>query len=205
MDPYEIVLVNDGSPDARSRWRSNIHRRDPRSRVIDLSRNFGHHKALMTGLARAAAISCSSSDSDLEEDPAGLALVSTQPKRPLAATSSTACRRPARAAGSSALPAALYYRVFNQLVDAPDPSQCDHGPTHDPALCRALVRHRDQESAWQGSGRSPGSISRPLVVNKRSGCVVLYSPASTISAFVNAITSFSNRAVDLHLPDRRRR
>ena len=51
---YEIVLVNDGSADDSLRIALDIHKRDPRVRVIDLSRNFGHHKALMTGLARAA-------------------------------------------------------------------------------------------------------------------------------------------------------
>ena len=50
---YEIVLVNDGSPDASLETAITLFRQDPNVVVIDLARNFGHHKAMMT------AISCS--------------------------------------------------------------------------------------------------------------------------------------------------
>ena len=50
---YEIILVNDGSPDNSLEIAVSIHQADERIRIIDLSRNFGHHKAIMTGLARA--------------------------------------------------------------------------------------------------------------------------------------------------------
>src|SRR6187549_484075 len=50
---YEIVFVNDGSPDDSLAVALGLQRRDPHVRVVDLSRNFGHHKAMMTGLAHA--------------------------------------------------------------------------------------------------------------------------------------------------------
>ena len=65
-DSYEIVLVNDGSADDSLRVALDIHRRDPRVRVIDLSRNFGHHKALMTGLAYSRGDLVFLIDSDLD-------------------------------------------------------------------------------------------------------------------------------------------
>jgi len=45
---YEIVFVNDGSPDDSLERVLGLYDRDPHVRVIDLSRNFGHHKAMMT-------------------------------------------------------------------------------------------------------------------------------------------------------------
>src|SRR5260370_19820037 len=48
---YEIILVNDGSPDNSLDIAISIHLRDKLVRVIDLSRNFGHQKAMITGLA----------------------------------------------------------------------------------------------------------------------------------------------------------
>ena len=45
---FEIVLVNDGSPDDSLDVARAIHERDRRTKVVDLSRNFGHHRALMT-------------------------------------------------------------------------------------------------------------------------------------------------------------
>jgi putative glycosyltransferase len=66
---YEIVMVDDGSPDNSLALATEIAEHDHRVRVIELSRNFGHHKALMTGLDHASGELCFLIDSDLEEDP----------------------------------------------------------------------------------------------------------------------------------------
>ena len=52
-DDIELVMVNDGSPDDSIDLALALHRADPRVVVVDLARNFGHHKAMMTGLAHA--------------------------------------------------------------------------------------------------------------------------------------------------------
>ena len=64
---FELVLVNDGSPDDSIDRAIALHRADPRVVVIDLARNFGHHKAMMTGLAHATGELVFLIDSDLEE------------------------------------------------------------------------------------------------------------------------------------------
>ncbi len=69
-DDYEIVMVDDGSPDNSLEIACAIARTDSRVRVVELSRNFGHHKALMAGLDHARGELCFLIDSDLEEDPA---------------------------------------------------------------------------------------------------------------------------------------
>lgn len=53
----EIIFVDDGSPDAALQQAVSLLDSDPCVRVIQLSRNFGHHKAMMTGLAHATGIS----------------------------------------------------------------------------------------------------------------------------------------------------
>ncbi len=50
---YEIVLVNDGSPDESLDIALELQARDPHLRIVDLSRNFGHHEAIWTGLRHA--------------------------------------------------------------------------------------------------------------------------------------------------------
>jgi putative glycosyltransferase len=49
---FEIVFVNDGSTDQSLDVALDFQKEDVRIRVIDLSRNFGHHKAIMTGASR---------------------------------------------------------------------------------------------------------------------------------------------------------
>lgn len=72
-DDYEIVMVNDGSPDDSLQRAVELHRVDPHVVVVDLSRNFGHHKAFMTGLAYSRGAKVFLIDSDLEEQPEWLA------------------------------------------------------------------------------------------------------------------------------------
>src|SRR5256885_14440017 len=66
---FEIILVNDGSPDNSLEVALSIYQKDHRVKVIDLSRNFGHHKAMMTGLAHASGELVFLIDCDLEEEP----------------------------------------------------------------------------------------------------------------------------------------
>src|ERR1700753_2775756 len=70
----ELVMVNDGSPDNSLDLALELQKHDARVIVVDLSRNFGHHKALMTGLAHATGDLVFLIDSDLEEQPEDLAL-----------------------------------------------------------------------------------------------------------------------------------
>lgn len=71
---YEIIVVNDGSPDDSIDIVSNIAYEDSHVVVIDLSRNFGHHNALMAGLRYASGDRVFLIDIDLEEKPEWLEL-----------------------------------------------------------------------------------------------------------------------------------
>lgn len=66
---YEIVLVNDGSPDNSCELALMAQKNDPRIRVVDLSRNFGHHPAILTGLGLSRGDYVFLIDTDLEEPP----------------------------------------------------------------------------------------------------------------------------------------
>ncbi len=66
---FEVIYVNDGSPDDSLAISINIAQLDPRVVVVDLARNFGQHKAIMTGLKYARGELVFLIDSDLEEAP----------------------------------------------------------------------------------------------------------------------------------------
>lgn len=66
---YEIIFVNDGSPDASASVVLKLIEQDARLVLVDLSRNFGHHQAIMAGLSSAKGDFIFLIDSDLEEDP----------------------------------------------------------------------------------------------------------------------------------------
>lgn len=66
---YEIVLVDDGSPDNSREIALKMMEKSPRIVLVDLSRNFGHHQAMMAGLEQARGERIFLIDCDLEEEP----------------------------------------------------------------------------------------------------------------------------------------
>ena len=68
-DDYEIVMVDDGSPDNSLAIAMELVDRDPKLRIVELSRNYGHHKAMITGLEHTGGDYVFLIDVDLEEPP----------------------------------------------------------------------------------------------------------------------------------------
>lgn len=68
-DDYEFVFVDDGSPDDGKQIVLRLMEQDPRVRLVELSRNFGQHRALIAGLHHVRCDLVFMIDADLEEDP----------------------------------------------------------------------------------------------------------------------------------------
>jgi dolichol-phosphate mannosyltransferase len=66
---HEIVFVNDGSTDRSLELLRALAARDPRVRIVDLSRNFGHQKAITAGLDHATGDAVVVIDGDLQDPP----------------------------------------------------------------------------------------------------------------------------------------
>jgi putative glycosyltransferase len=66
---YEMIFVVDGSPDDALETLRRMKTRNPRIRVTELSRNFGHHPALWCGLQQASGSVIFLADADLETAP----------------------------------------------------------------------------------------------------------------------------------------
>jgi dolichol-phosphate mannosyltransferase len=66
---FEIVLVDDGSTDGSDAELRKLASNDPRVRVVQLSRNFGHQTALTAGLDHARGDAVVMLDADLQDPP----------------------------------------------------------------------------------------------------------------------------------------
>ncbi len=53
-EPFEAILVDDGSSDGTAFQLSSLSERDPLFRVVTLSRNFGHQIAITAGVSPSA-------------------------------------------------------------------------------------------------------------------------------------------------------
>ena len=67
--PYEFIFVDDGSPDDSLLIALQLHNADSNIKVVELSRNYGHQRAIMTGLQQATGDFVFLIDCDLEEAP----------------------------------------------------------------------------------------------------------------------------------------
>src|SRR5918996_5997858 len=66
---WEVILVDDGSRDATYGLAVELHTRDPRFKVVRLSRGFGHQVALSAGLDLSRGDAVVTMDGDLQHPP----------------------------------------------------------------------------------------------------------------------------------------
>lgn len=71
-ESFEVILVNDGSPDDSWEVISGLARDHPEITSIDLLRNYGQHSAVMCGLARSTGGFVFTIDDDLQNPPSEL-------------------------------------------------------------------------------------------------------------------------------------
>ncbi|MBX3060343.1 MAG: glycosyltransferase, partial [Anaerolineae bacterium] len=68
-EPWELVLVNDGSRDRSAAVIAELHQEDPRVKGISFSRNFGFQIAVTAGLDFASGDAVILTDADLQDPP----------------------------------------------------------------------------------------------------------------------------------------
>ena len=189
---FEIVFVNDGSPDDSLQRALEFRRRDSRVRVVDLSRNFGHHKALMTGLARARGELVFLVDCDLEEDPSWVTMFFETMQR-TGADVVYGVQRSRKGGLFERLSGYLFFRVVNPLLGIAMQANVVTARLMTRRYVQALVAHRDREINLSGLWVATGFDQRPVEVSKGQREGTSYTFRRRVSVLVNAITSFSNR------------
>src|SRR4051794_4078226 len=164
-DDYEIVMVDDGSPDTSLDIACALAAKDGRVRVVELSRNFGHHKALMTGLDHARGDLCFMIDSDLEEDPGVLAAFI----REFEASGADVVygfQNERKGNWLERLTGAAAYWLFNKLIAQGIPRNHLTVRLMTRDYVDALLRHREQQTVIGGLWVITGFRQRGVPVRK---------------------------------------
>jgi putative glycosyltransferase len=189
---YEIVFVNDGSPDDSLERVLRLYERDAHVRVVDLSRNFGHHKSMMTGLEHARGDLVFLLDVDLEENPAWLSDFHAVMVRS-GADVVYGVQTNREGGVFDRLTAGLFYRMFNAMLDNPIPENILTARLMTRRYVASLVQHRDREVAFAALGVLAGFTQVPIDVRKDVRRESTYTIGHRVAVFVNALTSFSSR------------
>jgi glycosyltransferase involved in cell wall biosynthesis len=68
-EPWELIMVNDGSYDGSAGVMRTLQEEDPRVRVVNFARNFGHQNAVTAGMDYARGDAVVIIDADLQDPP----------------------------------------------------------------------------------------------------------------------------------------
>jgi dolichol-phosphate mannosyltransferase len=117
----EVVLVDDGSRDESYQLMLRAREADPRFRVIQLSRNFGHQAALTAGLDYARGLAVIAMDADLQDPPDVVLEMAAKWREGFEVVHAVRSERQGES-GAKRATASLYYSLLRRLTDVDVPA-----------------------------------------------------------------------------------
>lgn len=187
---FEIIFVNDGSPDNSLELVISLFENDPRVKIIDLSRNFGHHKAMLTGLAHINGEHVFLIDCDLEEEPELFSVFYNKMQQTQAdVVFGTQIKRKGEA--FERISGWIFWKLFNLLSSYKIAENQLVARLMTRQYVVSLLEYHESEIFFPGLCALTGfkQISLPLQKLSREGST--YTLKKKISQVVDAITSFS--------------
>jgi len=191
-EPFELVLVNDGSRDGSYAAMRALHERDPRVRVVDFSRNFGHQVAISAGLDHAHGDAVVIIDSDLQDPPEVIPALVARWRQGAEVVYAQRKGRPGETR-FKLLTAAAFYRTIRRLTSVDIPRDTGDFRLLDRRVVDALVsmkeRHRFMRglSVWVGFRQEAVPYDR----QERFAGETKYPLSKMVRFALDAITGFS--------------
>jgi len=188
---FEILLVNDGSPDDSLSYALDRRRDIPQLAVIDLSRNFGHHHAAQAGLRHARGDLVFLIDCDLEVRPH--VLVEFYRKlRQADCDVVFGCQEVRKGGLFEQISGSLFWKGFDFLSDVKIPENIVTERIMTRRYVEALLQMGDRSLFLGGMMSWTGfrQIGLPVLKKQRNGQST-YTLLQRIGLMVNAVSSFS--------------
>ncbi len=190
---FEIIFVDDGSPDTSLEIALNIHSQDKRIEVIELSRNFGHHKAIMAGLAHATGDYVFLIDIDLEEDPELLSTfwekINEKPNIDVV----YGIQQYRKGNLFEQWSGGLFWKLLNFFSEIEIPSNQVTARLMTQRYIEALVLYREHEVFTGGVMYLCGFHQVPCVITKKSHSKSTYTLRRKLNLLINAVSSLSSK------------
>lgn len=192
-EDYEIVLVNDGSKDATWPMMQALAQSDPHLMAVNLSRNFGHQRALTAGLDLCAGARILVIDADLQDPPELLGAMMAEMDRQQADVV-YGVRRSRQ--GESALKrstASLFYRGLSALSEIDIPADAGDFRLLTRRALEALLSLPEQARFIRGMVAWIGFRQVPLLYDRdaRLAGQTNYPWRKMVRLAADALTAFS--------------
>jgi len=176
-EPFEIIVVNDGSTDRSLEIMRELHERDVRFKVVNLSRNFGAEPAFSAGLDYASGEAVVLIDADLQDPPEVIPQLIEQWRAGAQVVYAIRSEREGETWFKMAT-ASFFYRMMDRITSVNVPLDAGTFRLMDRAVVDTLISMREQNrsmrmlSVWVGfrqtgvaykrAARTAGSTKYPL-------------------------------------------
>lgn len=193
VSDFEIVLVNDGSPDDSLAYARSRMKDIPQLVVVDLSRNFGHHYAMQAGLRVARGDKVFLIDCDLEVVPAVMSDMDAK-LRETGADMVYGYQEARKGGWFEQFSGGIFWRGFNLLSDVKVPENLVTERVMSRRFVDALLSLGDFNLFLGGMMSWTGFLQIGISVGKkqREGQST-YTLLKRVQLMVNAVSSFSSR------------
>lgn len=191
-EPFELVLVNDGSRDRCYEIMRQLNEQDPRVKAINFSRNFGHQLAITAGIDYAAGQAVIVIDSDLQDPPEVIPRMIEEWKQGNQVVFAVRTEREGETAFKKAT-ASFFYRLIRKITSVDIPVDTGDFRLMDRKVVDALKQMREQKrfmrglSVWVGFKQTGVGYKR----DARKAGETKYPLRKMLKFAMDGITAFS--------------
>ncbi len=190
--PWELILVDDGSTDGSREWIEAQAAKDDHLRPVIFARNFGHQIGVTAGLDYSRGKAVVIMDADLQDPPEVIPELVARWQEGYEVVYAVRAEREGET-WFKRFTAALFYRLINRITDVDMPVDTGDFRLMDRAVVNALTRMREQHRfpramvAWVGFNQ----IGVPYRRAARFAGETKYPFRKMLRLALNAITGFS--------------
>ncbi len=191
-DPWELVMVNDGSRDNSLEQMRQIHEQDSRVRLVDFARNFGHQIAVTAGMDFTQGDAVIIIDSDLQDPPETIIDMVAKWREGYEVVYAVRNKRPGET-WFKLFTAKLFYRIIYRITDIDIPLDTGDFRLMDRRVVNAINAMREHNrfirgmTSWVGFRQAGVNYDR----NPREWGKTNYPLRKMVKLAWDAVTGFS--------------
>jgi len=198
--PAEVVMVDDGSKDATYQLALTAAARDPRFKLIQFSRNFGHQVAITAGMDAASGDAVIIMDADLQDPPYVVLQMIEKWKEGYEVVYGLREHRQGERLFKTAT-ASVFYGLLHRIADIDTPVDVGDFRLVDRKALNAFLRMRENNRYVRGMFSWVGfrQTGVPYVREERFSGTTHYTLSKMVKLASNGIMGFSTAPLRLAL------
>ncbi len=191
-EPWELVLIDDGSRDRSAEIMREMHQRDPRIKIAHFARNFGHQIAVTAGLDLASGDAMVVIDADLQDPPSVILQMIDKWKEGYEVVYGVRSERKGET-WFKKMTASLFYRIIYRITDVNIPLDTGDFRLMDRKMVDTLKTMREKARFIRGMTSWIGfrQTGVEYVREERFAGQTHYPFKKMLKLALNAITGFS--------------